>query len=240
MLLTKGLSPMKNSAFLIKEHHKPLAQKAVHIWVFDTERLAVYDTVYLSLEEQERARHFGAQRAKAFITARTFLRLTLSHYLERPPTEIQIVLSESGKPAVAEGSLSFSLSHCHHFIAIAVGKETPLGVDIERENLARPIQALISRVGCTKEQTWALKKPAQGFYQLWTAKEAASKALDQGVFASLKTLEMAELESPCWKVLAQGQDTNLAIVHLDCAKSFQVALCARVEHCQSVEIMRCL
>ena len=46
----------------------------------------------------------------------------------------QVELSKAGKPILAESILHFSLSHCDGFSAAILGKNAPVGIDVERIN----------------------------------------------------------------------------------------------------------
>ncbi len=46
----------------------------------------------------------------------------------------QVELSKAGKPILAESVLHFSLSHCDGFSAAILGKNAPVGIDVERIN----------------------------------------------------------------------------------------------------------
>lgn len=46
----------------------------------------------------------------------------------------QVEVSKAGKPILAESVLHFSLSHCDGFSAAMLGKNAPVGIDVERIN----------------------------------------------------------------------------------------------------------
>ena len=46
----------------------------------------------------------------------------------------QVELSKAGKPILAESVLHFSVSHCDGFSAAILGKNAPVGIDVERIN----------------------------------------------------------------------------------------------------------
>ena len=46
----------------------------------------------------------------------------------------QVELSKAGKPILAESEFHFSLSHCDGFSAAILGKNAPVGIDVERIN----------------------------------------------------------------------------------------------------------
>ena len=46
----------------------------------------------------------------------------------------QVEVSKAGKPILAESEFHFSLSHCEGFSAAILGKNAPVGIDVERIN----------------------------------------------------------------------------------------------------------
>ena len=46
----------------------------------------------------------------------------------------QVEVSKAGKPILAESEFHFSLSHCDGFSAAILGKNAPVGIDVERIN----------------------------------------------------------------------------------------------------------
>ncbi|MEU8227910.1 4'-phosphopantetheinyl transferase superfamily protein [Kribbella sp. NPDC048915] len=87
---------------------------------------------------------------------------------------------DTGRPRV-EG-LAVSVSYSEHQVAVAVGYDGPLGIDLE-EVRPREFRALAQRWFGQRELDWMAEQPDEltGFLQLWTAKEAVGKALGTGL-----------------------------------------------------------
>ena len=87
--------------------------------------------------------------------------------------------NEYGQPRI-EGGPCFSISHCQHGIAVAIG-EKPIGIDIEHIRTAKP--ELVARTMNEKEQAeiWAATSPDIAFTCLWTKKEAVLKMQGTGI-----------------------------------------------------------
>ena len=87
--------------------------------------------------------------------------------------------NEYGQPRI-EGGPCFSISHCQHGIAVAIG-EKPIGIDIEHIRTAKP--ELVERTMNEKEQAeiWAATSPDIAFTCLWTKKEAVLKMQGTGI-----------------------------------------------------------
>lgn len=126
------------------------------------------------------------------------LRLLLGSYLGRPGKDVTIVRSPSGKPhlesAPKDGPLNFNVSHSGSWLAIAIARGVPVGVDIEhRRTMRRPIdmaQRYFS--GPESECIAALDEPERStrFLRHWTAREAMVKASDSTLAESLAAIEL--------------------------------------------------
>ena len=94
-------------------------------------------------------------------------------------TPYTFLYNEYGQPRI-EGGPCFSISHCQHGIAVAIG-EKPIGIDIEHIRTAKP--ELVARTMNEKEQAeiWAATSPDIAFTCLWTKKEAVLKMQGTGI-----------------------------------------------------------
>ena len=89
--------------------------------------------------------------------------------------------NDYGAPRLEHGPC-FSISHCKHGIAVAIG-ENPIGIDIEHIRTAKP--KLVARTMNEKEQAeiWAAASPDIAFTRLWTQKEAVLKLQGTGILS---------------------------------------------------------
>ena len=94
-------------------------------------------------------------------------------------TPYTFLYNEYGQPRI-EGGPCFSISHCQHGIAVAIG-EKPIGIDIEHIRTAKP--ELVARTMNENEQAeiWAATSPDIAFTCLWTKKEAVLKMQGTGI-----------------------------------------------------------
>lgn len=146
------------------------------------------------LDDAERARAERIARPAArarFAFAHATLRRVLGAYLEADPVALRFTrrpCRECGrpdvKPALAEGDVEFSLSHCDGAVAVAVGRR-PVGVDVEQA--ARPARGGGRLLPVEREWLATLPPEARGraFLELWTRKEARGKATGHGVWHAL-------------------------------------------------------
>jgi 4'-phosphopantetheinyl transferase len=75
-----------------------------------------------------------------------------------------------------------SVSHTPDLVAVAAGRQGPVGVDVENQH-AREVATMARRWFDPAELAWMAGQPdgLQAFLHLWTAKEAVGKALGKGL-----------------------------------------------------------
>ena len=172
--------------------------REVHVWVIRTDAASLDDLApLLAADEIERAARFHFQRDRVrFIVRRAHLRRLLGAYLDQDPTAVRFATTGNGKPVLArpEADLHFSVSHSGNVGVCAVGRNHPVGIDVEQIRTGVE-DTLASRV-CTPNERAALERiPAQArpaaFFTLWTHKEALVKADGRGLRVELKTVDVA-------------------------------------------------
>ena len=153
-----------------------------------------------SLDQTEHARAAlmsNQARHDHFIAGRALLRHCLSAAAANTvqPAEWQFVNGAHGKPAVKPGlpQLHFSISHAHGLIAGAISPVAEIGIDLELVTGDRDSSPTVDQL-TDREQDWlhqhgtADRWPA--FLQLWTAKEAVSKATGLGCGLNFHDIEI--------------------------------------------------
>ena len=116
--------------------------------------------------------------------SKDFQRKILSRYLHCHPSVLPVSYQDSGKPFIADSSFTYNVSHsCGRFVLV-VGKETPLGVDIEKirpillyEKIAKRLfpESWHSELSRTPDKEYA-------FICLWTKFESLKKAKGEPLF----------------------------------------------------------
>lgn len=169
----------------------------VHVWRADvaqhTSALSELGSI-LSPAEQERADrfYFAADRAR-FVVAHGLLRMLLGRYLRESPRTLQFLDNPHGKPALAPSSdqaaLRFNLSHSQGLVLYAVARGRDVGVDVEQIRLVadfeRIAEQFFSPAERTELKTLRTECKLDGFFGLWTLKEAYVKARGQGLSVPL-------------------------------------------------------
>lgn len=150
----------------------------------------------LSAEEQATAARRAAPRARdEFVAARILLRFLLAAAAGRPADAWRIERTGLGAPVVTGATgLYVSLSHTAGLVAAGVSDVAPIGVDVETLAgycdplaIARRFLHARERVvieGCGPEERRTV------FLGLWSAKEAAAKALGLGLQADFRSFHI--------------------------------------------------
>lgn len=166
-----------------------LKAQAVHLW---SARLAISDEQekallsLLSTDEILRANRFRfAHHRKHYIAARGILRCILGGYLHKQALDVCFEYSAQGKPYLAAcEDLQFNVSHSHEMAVYAITRATAIGVDIEKIE-ATYEDGVAKRYFSDQEYAQLLALPAaqrtQGFYAIWSRKEALVKAVGEGL-----------------------------------------------------------
>jgi len=178
----------------------PPAPEAVHLWRFQMPSVSAQAALLALLPASEQARARARSRPQArhqFICARAALRSLLTAYSASPAPQRhawQFSQGAFGRPALsaAQAALAprFNVSHSGSWVLLGFASVADPGVDIEC--LVRDSNALgiARRYFADSEYRALLATPAaerqQLFKQLWTLKEASSKALGGGLASAMR------------------------------------------------------
>ncbi len=127
------------------------------------------------------------QRQWQYLQSRVLQRLVLGAYAECDPRALTFLCDKWGRPTLAEhADLHFSLSHCASHVALAVGSDAVLGVDVETVVPVRPSFMHIASQFFHPEDLAQLMEVSEEqrygrFLEQWTLKEAYLKALGLGM-----------------------------------------------------------
>jgi 4'-phosphopantetheinyl transferase len=176
------------------------------IWLFPVRSVPeVSPTLvsYLSGDERERARRYpDEQRAEEFVVSRGMLRSILARYLAVGPGEIIFRYTAHGKPVLAAPSgkgIEFNASHSGGFALVAVTKQSPVGIDIERITPEIPSGKIAGREFTPHEQLQLAQEPEETriglFFRFWTRKEAVLKGIGCGLSMKLHRVDVSRIHS---------------------------------------------
>lgn len=234
---------------------KRIDPHSVHIWLAETHQFYSPDLLeqyILWLDEQERTRYerFKYLRDRhEYLIAHALLRSCLSHYGERKPEEWRFSSNPWGKPEIcgddASFPIRFNLSHTHGLAACAITLVADVGIDVEY--MARDIDWMaIAKVSCHPTEmddlyTLPQSEQRQRFYDLWTLKEAYTKALGRGLSFPFQEVifrfgqedhSLIQVESTQEQELAQ----DWTFLRLKPTESHRLAIALRSRECVRTQL----
>lgn len=150
-------------------------------------------------EERRRARRFrhtGARRR--YVLCRAALRSLLCGALDCRNQQLAFGASEHGKPIAAVDRLpapiAFNVSHSGRHGLIALAPRGRVGVDVEERAPQRNLDVLIDAVLGPRERAEVMaasgRRKLDVFLDLWTLKEALSKAHGLGLSLDVSSFEI--------------------------------------------------
>jgi 4'-phosphopantetheinyl transferase len=90
--------------------------------------------------------------------------------------------------------IQFNVSHSDDLMVAAVCRESPIGVDIEKQDSRFHSLEIAARYFCKSESDEIARRGGEAgqraFFQFWTAKEAVLKATSLGLALDLSKLEI--------------------------------------------------
>jgi 4'-phosphopantetheinyl transferase len=189
--------------FLTPDKFPPLKEGQVHVWRVSTiipdEKIRRLSDI-LSEDERERLGrfHFPKDRVR-FAAGRATLRTLLGRYSETDSASIAFIRSSHGKPFAAPESaarhFTFSVSHSGNLAVIAVARDVPVGVDIERLRMRVDFGGIIRRFFAPEEIEAFLALPENArpaaFFAVWTRKESLLKAIGEGLAGHLNSFAVS-------------------------------------------------
>jgi 4'-phosphopantetheinyl transferase len=172
-----------------------LAGDEVHLFalapgsVDDEASLAACHRVLDGAEREQQRRFVFAEDRHLYLVAHATVRACLSRYADVRPSEWVFSRNDYGRPEVArprlERHLRFNLSHTRGMIAVLVGWERDLGVDVEdTARRSDPVEVADSFFAPDEVRTLrALPRELwrRRFFELWTLKESYIKARGMGL-----------------------------------------------------------
>jgi 4'-phosphopantetheinyl transferase len=201
-----------------------LALDAAHVWRVRLDPSVDLQDSWELLSDDERnraGRLVQEQHRRRFVAAHAGLRRILAGYTASAPRALEFARGPHGKPALAmagAGSrpgLEFNLSHSGDLGLVAVARERPVGVDLERWKHEMDHLALAARFFSPAEraslQALAARRDdlVYGFFAAWTRKEAYLKARGEGVMRGLHHFDVTLAPEEPARLLADRLDAAI-------------------------------
>lgn len=196
----------------------------VEVWWAHTS--AADDRLLRLLDEEERARNrrFRLQADRdRHLLGRATARLLLAERAGCPPEKVAFALhcrsceekERAGAAATAEGSSrephgkplpvgpaegwELSVSHSGEWVVLALAREVPVGVDVERVSAARDLEGLADyTLGDSENLAWRRLAPGErvsAFFRYWSRKEALLKATGLGLSGGLRRVMVSPADA---------------------------------------------
>ncbi len=134
-------------------------------------------------------------KRKAKIAADRLCRIAISEYCAVAPDRISFSFNERGKPYAVGLNVFFNVSHSGNFVVCAVS-DKEIGIDIER---IRPIKPNAAEKFACPDEIEYINSAENGFFKIWTLKEAYFKCIGTGLGADIKkvSFEIRQNEIQC-------------------------------------------
>lgn len=168
----------------------------------------------LTDSERQRAERFVVEPPKIqYIITRAFLRLGLSSLLNIEVQSYEFKKNKWGKPLFIKSPYEFNVSHTKNYAAIAFSFQKKIGIDIETKKKEFAAKNIAYRFFSEEEKAF-LKQTAtndlsQHFFNIWSGKEAVSKAVGMGMSLNLDSYTVIPTGSKI--VVSVPQQSGLSI-----------------------------
>jgi 4'-phosphopantetheinyl transferase len=143
--------------------------------------------------ERVRANRFRFEPDRnTYVLAHAYWRIALGIFLGIETAAVPLAMAEAGQPSLPGTGAATSLSHSGSWVAVAIGKSSTIGVDIESLPNNNALDQLASTI-CTQGEIDDLEKSPPlarhaAMLALWTRKEALLKAFGSGLLAEPSTV----------------------------------------------------
>lgn len=214
---------MNKRIFNLNEQNFLLSETEIQVWIIDLDQFIIKDDTLkkiLSDEELLRASKFHFKKdEKRFINSRILLRIILGRYTDMPSATIKFSHNQFGKPDLIDEQnshkINFNISHSQNILCLAFSKNDPIGIDCE---VVKPVEDYIaiaerhfSPTEFDQLKSFPEEKHIEGFYTIWTAKEAIIKLIGTGLHFPLQdfSVKLQHIdEDKTYRFEAEFKDEN--------------------------------
>lgn len=174
----------------------------------------------LLLSPVERGRR-DTLRARAdrdrFTLGAALLRLAVADQTGTPPDAVPVdrtcpdCTRPHGRPRISGSDVHVSVSHSGGYVAVAVTRAGPVGIDVEQIT-ALEYEPLLRQVLAPAEA--GMVRSVRDFFVYWARKESALKATGDGLTRSMTELVVSSPDAPA-RLVRYGTDHNPATAMCD-------------------------
>lgn len=215
---------------------QPLSRRApVKVWTVSVSSVpGICRTAGLSDAERDRAGRFRYEEdSRRFCASRLLLREVLGRHLRTRPEDIQLKKAPGGKLSVVLPPgfppVFFNLSRSGDFCTVALSVSAEVGVDIEKTSEFFDWEA-VARAWLSEGEINAIKSLAgensrtEAFYRLWCAREAAAKALGQGLALDPRSTGSLERILEGGPVMAVFGERAVEVAEMEAPQGYRLAV----------------
>ena len=198
------------TALRVREPSLALPSSEAHVWYAmtadcDKPDLRNYYLSVLSDEERARLEQFAFDHLKLeYLVTHALCRTVLSTYEDIPPSAWRFSFNAYGRPEIVRPypspRMRFSLTNARSLVACIVTKEVDAGIDGEELNRPCEVVAIARRYFSRAEQEALLAmtpgRQRRRFFELWTLKEAYTKACGMGLSMPLDQFSLLVEQTP--------------------------------------------
>ena len=142
---------------------------------------------------------------KRSIAVEYLLNQMIDEFHSEIKTPVELTYDQSGKPHIYSNSMEdviqISLSHSGDYVACMIS-DVECGIDIEKHSKKREYEKIATRI-CTERELSNIHD-AKDFYDIWTLKESAIKAVGLGLSMDMKKCEMIKIERGIFEIEISG------------------------------------
>lgn len=209
-----------------------ISEDTVHIWHLDSSRLQKSSRELVNfLTNDELKRHAGYAfdlHRERFAKRRYLLKSVLALYLGSDVKQVHLSYYAGGKPYLChdayKSDITFNYSHSGECVVLAIAKNNPIGVDVEKIDVIAEIGAISKMIMSEAEyhQFYRAdeKRKLQIFYRLWSRKESVVKGLGAGLSYPIQKLDFSDLGKGKNTVALDEADDKTCRWHV-----YDIALC---------------
>lgn len=180
----------------------------------------------LAPQDHSQVEQFSHSQAKLrFQAGRILLRYLFAESFKQPA--IEIFQTKFGKPFVVNDSLfEFNISHTDEYVGVAISSGTAIGVDLESSLRKNNVMRIADRYFTNQENIDIRLSidPQKYFYQLWTLKEAYTKAKGMGLRKPLSEIAFS-IESGITCSDRKSPATQMQFYSCELARGIMMGLC---------------
>lgn len=144
----------------------------------------------VSVGEMEKAAKFiKDEDRQAYLYRHHLLRTWLSQWSQKPVSALLFETNPFGKPFLPATKIQFNVSRSKDLL-VFIFAPVEVGIDIEMLRDPAPFQPVAKRFFHPDEQEMIKNK--MGFFDIWTRKEAALKALGTGLIEGLTSVDCSK------------------------------------------------